>query len=429
MTDPRNRRKGKGGSGKISQHNPDLTAAATKEFLNRAGINPKNVILWNVVSSWNGTIRVNPEEIHRAIDDVNSLLKILKNLKTVILVGLRAQKLSKYLNLEGYNVGASLHPSPRNRARFPDRWRQIPMVWREIVGPELKNKKARKAQTRDKKLEKNPQKNRDKLVKRLINSTKPRYSSYANSARRHVTGSTRRSGTSPIYVGWDVGAWYAQKDAVAFLSEDGEIIGIPEVRNLSDMIRKSKSLRELLKNLAMQCSKTERDRRRLDTGRIVLAIDAPLGMPIAARTLFSGGKSYEISTENFRKNELLFRKTETYLAERGHKPMSMIQDMIGSQATKAVYMLRKFNFKMDDNGVWTSNRLVVIETYPSACPKGFRVGRSKNYTDQDDAITCARVARYYDKARHQLHAPIDNLPTNEGWIWIPKNFTKWLPTL
>lgn len=154
MTDPRNRRKGKGGSGKISQHNPDLTAAATKEFLNRAGINPKNVILWNVVSSWNGTIRVNPEEIHRAIDDVNSLLKILKNLKTVILVGLRAQKLSKYLNLEGYNVGASLHPSPRNRARFPDRWRQIPMVWREIVGPELKNKKARKAQTRDKKIRK-----------------------------------------------------------------------------------------------------------------------------------------------------------------------------------------------------------------------------------------------------------------------------------
>jgi len=129
MTDP-NKKKGKKGSGKISQYNDDPTARATKRFLEEAGIDQKNIILWNYISSWNGTRKITTEDKKHAKDETEQLLAILQNLKTVVLVGREAQKLAKQLDLSRYKVIRSLHPSPLVRASYPDKWKKIPDEWK-----------------------------------------------------------------------------------------------------------------------------------------------------------------------------------------------------------------------------------------------------------------------------------------------------------
>jgi len=133
MTDSRNTHNGVRGSGKVSQFNPDKTAEAVKRFLKRARIDTRNVILWNVVPAWNGTRAITSNDLRLAERDVTALLKILKSLKTIILVGSKAAQLSTQIDLSKYNLGYSLHPSPLNRASRRDEWDRIPNVWRSIV--------------------------------------------------------------------------------------------------------------------------------------------------------------------------------------------------------------------------------------------------------------------------------------------------------
>jgi hypothetical protein len=52
------------GSGFISRNNDDATAAATFEFMRRAGIPRKLTLIWNVVPWWNGTRLVTRQELN-----------------------------------------------------------------------------------------------------------------------------------------------------------------------------------------------------------------------------------------------------------------------------------------------------------------------------------------------------------------------------
>lgn len=129
MTDPRN-----GGSGLISIDNNDETARSTKLFLNKAGIDRKKIIIWNVISFWNGTIKIKKEdEFAHAVNELTELLKITKKIKTIILVGKSAQNISKKMNLKDYKIIKSMHPSPRNRASRRDAWEDIPNVWKKAL--------------------------------------------------------------------------------------------------------------------------------------------------------------------------------------------------------------------------------------------------------------------------------------------------------
>ena len=128
-TDPR-----EGGSGFISQDNNDETARATKRFLREAGIDRKDVIFWNAIPAWNGTRKITKKETRYSAEQLTELLKILRNVRSIVLVGKRAHNAVKNLKLrEQYSVTDCLHPSPINRNTRKSEWENIPNCWREAA--------------------------------------------------------------------------------------------------------------------------------------------------------------------------------------------------------------------------------------------------------------------------------------------------------
>ena len=128
MTDPVNK-----GSGFISQDNNDQTANATKNFIVQAGIDRKKIVIWNVISSWNGKIKFSAKEKIYALEEFQELLSILKKVKSIILVGKEAQKIEKKIDLSNYKVLKSYHPSPKVKSINPNFWKTIPNVWQEAL--------------------------------------------------------------------------------------------------------------------------------------------------------------------------------------------------------------------------------------------------------------------------------------------------------
>ena len=128
MTDPVNK-----GSGFISQDNNDLTANATKNFIVQAGIDRKKIVIWNLISAWNGKIKFSAKEKIYALEEFQELLSILKKVKSIILVGKEAQKIEKKIDLSNYKVLKSYHPSPKVKSINPNFWKTIPNVWQESL--------------------------------------------------------------------------------------------------------------------------------------------------------------------------------------------------------------------------------------------------------------------------------------------------------
>lgn len=126
-TDRRN-----GGSGFISRDNDDMTANATRLFLEDANISRKETILWNLIPMWNGTRKITPQEKLLGIRYLKELLILLPEIKVIILVGNKAQWASKHLDLSKYDVLKSFHPSPIVRASAPDKWLGILEEWKKI---------------------------------------------------------------------------------------------------------------------------------------------------------------------------------------------------------------------------------------------------------------------------------------------------------
>lgn len=143
--------KSRGGSGKISQHNNDPTARATKSFLKKAGIKSRDIIIWNAISAWNKTIAITSRERKTAHEDLTRLINMLPKLQSIILVGKEAKKIARRIDLKNFYVFESLHPSPHNHARRPKLWSQIPTVWRRAKRS-LRRKKFRVKKTRSSKL-------------------------------------------------------------------------------------------------------------------------------------------------------------------------------------------------------------------------------------------------------------------------------------
>ena len=122
-----------GGSGFISQDNDDGTANATKKFIIDAGINREKIVIWNTIPAWNGTRKITSSERKNASNELSHLLNILKNVKSIILVGKEAQKMEKKVNLEKYRVIKSIHPSPINKKFARTDWENIPSIWARAI--------------------------------------------------------------------------------------------------------------------------------------------------------------------------------------------------------------------------------------------------------------------------------------------------------
>lgn len=233
-----------------------------------------------------------------------------------------------------------------------------------------------------------------------------------------------------LSIGWDVGAWHCDhnaksRDAIVILGKDKKEIGSWR-GNLKEAIEKSRDSSCWLKNILRLCC-VPRCCVLLenDNFSVTMAIDAPLGFPTAVRELISGQVIKQVGG-NFRQNGYLFRTTERILADRDHRPLSAIQDMIGSQTTKAMHAVAKFAPIRASCGVWTNrSQLTVIETYPAAWKKiadsPDLKTESFGHEDINDAFICAEVAWTFANEKWKLDPPSRDIPWEEGWIWLQKS--------
>src|SRR5271165_5881069 len=206
------------------------------------------------------------------------------------------------------------------------------------------------------------------------------------------------------FVGWDVGGWNCEKnpgsrDALAVLGQDGEVLrvcGQVFRGNLRRDINEHSDLADIVN-------------ARCKTGicpddHITIAIDTPLGLPIAIEALLRGEGLPSEVPDSYSENPYLYRQTERWLFSKNFPPLSAIKDMIGSQATKGMHLIRKLGLKpsSDRCGVWSNGKVTAIETYPTPC-KGPLCSTVKlfsslqqpgllNQDDKIDAVYCALIA-------------------------------------
>jgi hypothetical protein len=230
-----------------------------------------------------------------------------------------------------------------------------------------------------------------------------------------------------FFIGWDVGGWNCDRnstsrDAIVILDGGLAIVGEPWRGNLRECIASSRTASAWLQALFGKC----RAQYPETAPKVTMAIDTPLGFSEEFVRLVTR-QGYVEAAETSGLNRYLYRHTERHLFERGLRPLSAIKDMIGSQATKGMHVLAKFASQTESCGVWTDGAgFWAIETYPAAC-RGAKpvqemlVGRpSLGHDDKDDARICAAIAFFFATKRDLLAEPPTEVPSGEGWIWIPR---------
>jgi uracil-DNA glycosylase len=103
-------------SGFISRNNPDETAKNMFQLCQAAGIGRKATVLWNVVPWYIGDgkkIRAaTPADLENGLKPLPRLLELLPQVKTIVLVGRKAEKARPQICKMKYQVFVSPHPSP-----------------------------------------------------------------------------------------------------------------------------------------------------------------------------------------------------------------------------------------------------------------------------------------------------------------------------
>lgn len=123
-------------SGLVSRNNPDETAKNIFELCHEAGLHRKSMALWNVVPWYIGTgskIRAaTPADLEAGLKPLPRLLELLPRVRTVVLVGRKAERAQPHINEVRYRVFTSPHPSPLfvnnapgNRERLLSAFRQV----------------------------------------------------------------------------------------------------------------------------------------------------------------------------------------------------------------------------------------------------------------------------------------------------------------
>lgn len=179
-----------------------------------------------------------------------------------------------------------------------------------------------------------------------------------------------------LLIGWDVGGWDCDRnsrsrDALVVLDADRHVLGRPWRGNLRRTINDAQTTEDWIAGLLALCG-VEPGSPRF---RVVLAIDAPLGVADAFRALLDGQSPVaEVYASD--SNPYLYRETERFLIAGGHRPLSAVKDMIGSQSTKAIHVLARFTPDVKGTGVWCGpGRTESIEAYPAVARKSGRVQR------------------------------------------------------
>lgn len=103
-------------SGFISRNNPDETAKNFFELSMEAGLERKVTVLWNAVPWYIGSgtkIRAaNTADLATGLKPLPELLQLLPKVRTIVLVGKKAEKASSQLSRVKYRLFSCPHPSP-----------------------------------------------------------------------------------------------------------------------------------------------------------------------------------------------------------------------------------------------------------------------------------------------------------------------------
>ena len=235
--------------------------------------------------------------------------------------------------------------------------------------------------------------------------------------------------SSGYAIGWDVGSWHCDtnprsRDALVILDPAGDVVGTPWRGNLREVIISAEDTPAFITALFACC----RAAPPSGSHPVVLAIDAALAYSREFRGLFDLQSAPARPGRSFAENPYLFRACERLLHAHGWKPLSPIQDMIGSQATKAMHVMTRFSPRRDSTGIWRdeTGQLWTLETYPTPCRSARLImDRQETYPelpdpDQIDALTCSLVARMLMTDPDRAWSPGPDLPEDEGWIWLPR---------
>ncbi len=236
---------------------------------------------------------------------------------------------------------------------------------------------------------------------------------------------------STYYVGWDVGAWHCDYKKK---SQDALYISNKLFKQLC--IRDQLN-QETIEDFLNKCFDNTTNFTNEDT--FYFAIDAVFSWPQAILNLLNEAISKEAIPEKFSTNPFLFRYTEQVISLKLNKqPQSVVQNQIGSQSTKIIYFLKKYNFQRIDLGVWKKKdrEIYAIETYPALLDNHDNNTLILPNQDLKDAQKCQNLAQMFETTRCKLMSPseyIEENPTtedtdllkqriySEGWIWLPKN--------
>ncbi|RYX82962.1 uracil-DNA glycosylase [bacterium] len=122
----------------ISRNNPDPTARNMCRFLQDAGIQRSDSVLWNIVPWYVGDgsrIRaVNNNDIIQAAPYLKELIALLPELKVIALVGKKAQSAQKYIReLSNLPLIHTHHPSARVFNVWPHKRKEMSEQLAEIA--------------------------------------------------------------------------------------------------------------------------------------------------------------------------------------------------------------------------------------------------------------------------------------------------------
>jgi len=245
-------------------------------------------------------------------------------------------------------------------------------------------------------------------------------------------------------VGWDVGGWIGRKQAIALAEWKGHsaqwlgiqmcfsVAQLGENWNMDDLVRRAWP---------------EAPSGILQTHELVIAIDAPLGFPVAFSELLDGRATPSVDPTSAEiDNPLAYRETDRHIYRTFRKkPLSASFDKLGNNATVAMVhtrrlatagQLRVAPFDEPQKGIPTA-----IEVYPALLKQKRRSGDQSaaecisnvrallpmgvsDGTDECDACLCALMALAYGYGGQIVGLPSMQAPTGgmaeikrEGWIF------------
>lgn len=125
-------------TGFISRNNPDETAKNMYELCQEAGLDREKMVLWNAVPWYIGSgtkIRAaTSSDLEAGLKPLPRLLEQLPKVRTVVLVGRKAERAESQISRMKYSVFRCPHPSPLFVNNAPGNRDKILSVFRQVAG-------------------------------------------------------------------------------------------------------------------------------------------------------------------------------------------------------------------------------------------------------------------------------------------------------